>query len=83
MDSTACRRLFSLGAFSHDDRCALSMWGSNFTGADQTQPGHTYAKAFALFWEHLGLLEEDRRWVMGETAAKLFHWADGSERAAL
>ncbi len=46
-------------------------------------PAGGSAKAFALFWEHLGLLEEDRRWVMGETAAKLFRWADGSERAAL
>ena len=39
--------------------------GSNFTGADQSEPGFTYEDAFQLFYRHVGLSEEDRAWVMG------------------
>ena len=54
------------------DRC---LWGSNFTGADHTASEYTYEDAFQLMYSHVGLSEEDRGWVMGGTAEKLFRWA--------
>ena len=48
------------------DRC---LWGSNFTGADQTAPGFTYEDAFQLFYTHVGLTEEDRAWYECESNA--------------
>ena len=53
------------------ERC---LWGSNFVGADQQSSSYSYEDAFQLFYRHLGLSEEDRSWVMGGTAAKLFRW---------
>jgi L-fuconolactonase len=48
------------------------LWGSNFTGASQSEGGHTYAKAFQLFWTELGFTKEQRSWVMGGTADRLY-----------
>ena len=61
------------------DRC---LWGSNFTGGDQQASSYTYEDAFQLFYTHLGLSEEDRSWVMGRTAEKLFRWRQGTGVAA-
>ena len=58
-----------------------------FAGADQSDTtGHTYKKAYELFWSHLGLTPDQRSWVMGGTAAKLFSnlgWRAGPTSASL
>ena len=45
------------------------MWGSNWPGVDR-EPG--YGQALSLFREIPFLTEEDRRWMLGATALKLW-----------
>jgi predicted TIM-barrel fold metal-dependent hydrolase len=52
------------------DRC---MYGSNFPTA-QYNPKVSYAQTAELFAEMVELSADERRWVLGDTAAKLWHW---------
>ncbi len=52
------------------ERC---MYGSNFPTA-QYNPRSTYQQTVQLFQEALDLSDEERRWILGDTAAKLWRW---------
>jgi predicted TIM-barrel fold metal-dependent hydrolase len=52
------------------DRC---MYGSNFPTA-QYNPKVDYRQAVRLFAEALDLTDDERAWVLGGTAAKLWRW---------
>jgi predicted TIM-barrel fold metal-dependent hydrolase len=55
------------------DRC---MFGSNFPTA-QYNPKLTYRQTVTLCSEELPLTADERRWILGETAAKLWRWVPG------
>lgn len=55
----------------------LHPWHTPGTAEDLTAGcgrRHTYEKAFQLFHKELGLSDEERSWIMGECAARLFRW---------
>jgi predicted TIM-barrel fold metal-dependent hydrolase len=54
------------------ERC---MYGSNFPTA-QYNPQVTYAQTKELFAEAIDLTAEERRWILGETASKLWRWVE-------
>jgi predicted TIM-barrel fold metal-dependent hydrolase len=54
------------------DRC---MCGSNFPTA-QYNPKMTYRQTVELFSEELPLTDEERQWILGKTAARLWRWSD-------
>ena len=49
------------------------MYGSNFP-TDQYNPKATYAQTAQVFAEAIDLTSEERRWILGETAASLWRW---------
>jgi predicted TIM-barrel fold metal-dependent hydrolase len=49
------------------------MYGSNFPTA-QYNPKFTYKQTVQLFAEDLDLTAEERAWILGGTAAKLWRW---------
>ena len=51
------------------DRCCASY---SFFGHDQT----VYDGALRLFWADFPCTAEERGWIMGGTASKLWRWAD-------
>jgi predicted TIM-barrel fold metal-dependent hydrolase len=52
------------------ERC---LYGSNFPTA-QYNPKFTYKQTVELFSNALELSAEERKWILGETAAKLWRW---------
>jgi predicted TIM-barrel fold metal-dependent hydrolase len=52
------------------DRC---MYGSNFPTA-QYNPKMTYRQTVELFSQAMALSDEERAWILGRTAAKLWRW---------
>jgi predicted TIM-barrel fold metal-dependent hydrolase len=52
------------------DRC---MYGSNFP-TEQYNPKFTYKQTVQLFAQDLDLTAEERAWILGGTAAKLWRW---------
>ena len=48
------------------------MWGTNFPGVERET---RYGPALEMFHEHIDwLTEEDKRWVLGETAMGLYNF---------
>ncbi len=52
------------------ERC---MWGSNFPTSEFNQ-GATYAQHLEIFQTRLDLSAEERRWILGGTAERLWRW---------
>jgi len=50
-----------------------SMYGSNFPTA-QYNPKVTYQQTRELFADAVALSADERRWILGDTAATLWHW---------
>ena len=48
------------------------MWGTNFPGVERETK---YTPALEMFQEHIDwLTEEDKRWLLGETAMRLYNF---------
>lgn len=54
------------------DRC---LFGSNFP-VDQYSPKTSYAQTVALFSEAIDLSQEERAWILGGTAGRLWKWSN-------
>jgi len=52
---------------------ARCLYGSNFPTA-QYNPKFTYRQTVELFADALDLTADERKWILGETAAKLWRW---------
>ena len=58
-----------VGAFG-PDRC---LFGSNFP-TDQYSPKTSYQETVELFFDAIELSNEEREWILGGTANKLWAW---------